>query len=125
MEHKPTPGLYGWITHTDIASADPAASKKWCGDVMGWNFTASLPTPTGEYHLFSYSESGGGGIHALAPGETPGCVPFVHVANAAETFQRAIEHGATPLMPPTRISEGVTTALVRAPGGFLIGFSGP
>ena len=25
--HVPTPGLYGWITHTELASSDPASTK--------------------------------------------------------------------------------------------------
>ncbi|HEX5512991.1 MAG TPA: hypothetical protein VFY81_01215 [Gammaproteobacteria bacterium] len=125
MEHKPTQGLYGWITHVDIASSDPAASKEWCEAVLGWNFMANLSTPAGEYHLFSYSEKGGGGIRALGPIEAPGCVPFVHVANTQEAFEKAIREGAVEVNAPTKVMEGVTTALVRAPGGFLIGFSGP
>ena len=27
MKHKPTPGLYGWITHTDLASNNPPATS--------------------------------------------------------------------------------------------------
>lgn len=125
MEHKPPQGLYGWITHTDIASSDPAASKRWCKEVMGWDFMDSFPTPAEEYHLFSYSEKGGGGIRALGPAESPGCVPFVHVANTQEAFEKAIREGAAEVNAPTKVMDGVTTALVRAPGGFLIGFSGP
>jgi hypothetical protein len=33
--------------------------------------------------------------------------------------------GAEPVSPPTKVMEGVCTAMVRAPGGVLIGFSGP
>jgi hypothetical protein len=40
-------GLYGWITHTDLASNDPAATKAWCQKVLGWTFTLSLPVPGG------------------------------------------------------------------------------
>jgi hypothetical protein len=29
------------------------------------------------------------------------------------------------MMPPERVMEGVTIAVVRAPGGVVIGFSGP
>jgi hypothetical protein len=29
------------------------------------------------------------------------------------------------MMPPDRVMEGVTIAIVRAPGGVPIGFSGP
>jgi hypothetical protein len=123
--HKPTPGLYGWITHTELASADPLGTKDWCARVLGWTFTQSIPMPGGEYHLFAYSEKGGGGIRAVAPGEAPGSNFTVHVADARESFEKALSAGAEPVTPPTRIMEGVTIAVVRAPGGVRVGFSGP
>lgn len=124
-KHTPTPGLYGWITHTDFASADPAATKAWCAKVLGWTFMPSFPTPDGEYHLFAYSDKGGGGIRATRPPELPGSTPTVHVADAHAAFAKALREGAQAVSPPRRVMEGVTVALVRAPGGFLIGFSGP
>src|SRR5215210_7055187 len=71
--HVPTRGLYGWITHTELASADPAATRAWCAKVLGWTFKPSVPMPGGgEYMLFAYSELGGGGIRPTNPSETPG-----------------------------------------------------
>jgi predicted enzyme related to lactoylglutathione lyase len=123
--HVPTRGLYGWITHTDLASNDPLATKAWCQKVLGWTFTMSLPVPGGEVHLFAYSEKGGGGVRPCSPPEQPGSLPYVHVADAAAAFERALREGAEEMMPPTRVMEGVTVAIVRAPGGVPIGFSGP
>jgi hypothetical protein len=124
-KHEPTRGLYGWITHTDFASLDPAATKIWCEKVLGWTFKPSFPVPGGEYHLFAYSAQGGGGIHPTGASEPPGSVPFVHVADAAEAFAKAVQEGAEEIMAPNRVMEGVTLAVVRAPGGIIIGFSGP
>lgn len=123
--HVPTRGLYGHITHTDFASTDPSATKAWCAKVLGWSFRPSFPAPNGEYHLFSYSETGGGGIHTAGANEVPGSVPFVHVADAKASFDAAISEGAEVIQPPERVMEGVTIALVRAPGGVTIGLSGP
>jgi predicted enzyme related to lactoylglutathione lyase len=125
LSHVPTRGLYGWITHTDLASNDPAATKAWCAEVLGWTFTASFPTPEGEYHLFAYSERGGGGIRKINPSEVPGSLPYVHVEDAQAAFEKAIREGAEEMLAPTRVMEGVTVAIVRAPGGVPIGFSGP
>ncbi len=58
--HVPTRGLYDWITHTELASSDPASTKAWCSKVLGWTFKPSFPVPGGEYHLFAYSEQGAG-----------------------------------------------------------------
>lgn len=126
LKHDPTKGLYGWITHTELASADPAATKAWCAAVLGWTFMPSFPMGDGgEYHLFAYSDKGGGGIRPNNPPEVPGSIPYVHVRDAAEAFDKALREGAVEMFPPTRIMEGVTVAIVRAPGGVPIGFSGP
>lgn len=124
--HEPTRGLYGSITHTDLASGDPDATKEWCERVLGWTFMATVPQPDGgAYHLFAYSDQGGGGIRSTGAAEPPGSTPFVHVEDAHAAFDSAIEAGAEVIAPPTRVMEGVTTAIVRAPGGVPIGFSGP
>jgi predicted enzyme related to lactoylglutathione lyase len=123
--HEPTDGLYGWITHTDLASHNPDATKKWCAKVLGWTFRPSFPVPGGEVHLFAYSAQGGGGIRPTNASEPPGSLPYVHVRDAAEAFALALKEGAQEMVRPTRVTEGVTIAIVRAPGGVAIGFSGP
>lgn len=123
--HVPTPGLYGWITHTELASDDPLATKAWCAAVFGWAFRPSVPSPNGDYHLFAYSEKGGGGIRQTHASETPSSMPVVHVEDAKAAFEKALIEGAQEIMPPTRVMEGVTVAVVRAPGGVPIGLSGP
>ena len=75
--------------------------------------------------MFVYSDKGGGGIRPANPPETPGSLPYVHVPDAAAAFEKALREGAEEMMPPTRVMEGVTVAIVRAPGGVPIGFSGP
>jgi hypothetical protein len=79
----------------------------------------------GEYHLFAYSDEGGGGIRPVNPPEWPGSLPYVHVEDARASFDKAIREGAEEMLAPTRVMEGVTVAIVRAPGGVPIGFSGP
>jgi uncharacterized protein len=125
QSHKFTKGLYGWITHTELASADAKATREWCASVLGWQFMPSFPTPSGEYHLFAYSEKGGGGIRSVVDGEHTGSTPFIHVANTDESFAKALKEGAKQIMSPTTQMPGVRTALVQAPGGVMIGFSGP
>ena len=124
--HVPTRGLYGWITHTELVSSDPAATKAWCAEVLGWTFKPSFPIPGGgEYHLFAYSDQGGGGIRKTNPSEPPGSTFSVHVADARAAFEKALTQGAVEMLPPTRVMPGVTIAVVRAPGGVPVGFAGP
>jgi predicted enzyme related to lactoylglutathione lyase len=125
MSHSPTKALYGWVTHTELASADPRATKAWCEKALGWKFKPSFPVPGGEYHLFTYSSQGGGGIRPNNPPELPGSIPYVHVEDARAAFDKAIGAGAEEMLAPTFVMEGVTVAIVRAPGGVAIGLSGP
>lgn len=123
--HEFTRGLYGWITHTELSSTDPQATREWCDSVLGWTFQAPFPAPAGDYHLFAYSDTGGGGIRATAPGESPGATPTVHVENTQQAYDAALAAGAEGVHPPEKVMDGVCIAQVRAPGGPLIGLSGP
>ena len=124
--HVPTRGLYGWITHTELASSNPTATKAWCAKVLGWTFKPSFPIPGGgEYMHFAYSDRGGGGIRPTNPSETPGSSFSVHVEDTRGAFEKALREGAEEMMPPTQVMPGVTIAVVRAPGGVPVGFSGP
>ena len=123
--HDFTRGLYGWITHTDLSSLDPVATREWCTEVLGWTFQPPFATAHGEYHLFAYSDAGGGGIRQTAPNELPSSTPTVHVADTRAAYDAALRAGAESVSPPTRIMDGVCIAMVRAPGGVLLGLSGP
>jgi len=79
----------------------------------------------GQVHLFAYSDQGGGAVRPNNPPETPGSIPYVHVADAQAAFDLALREGAEEMLAPTRVMEGVTVAIVRAPGGVPIGLSGP
>jgi predicted enzyme related to lactoylglutathione lyase len=59
------------------------------------------------------------------PPEAPGTIPYVHVPDAQAAYDRALSEGAEELHPPMRVMQGVTVAIVCAPGGVPIGFSGP
>ncbi|GEM_PF-1626068 len=48
-----------------------------------------------------------------------------NVADLRAAFEEAIREGAEEMVPPTRVMEGVTIAVVRAPGGVPVGLSGP
>lgn len=124
-KHVPTPGLYGWITHTDLASNNPSATRDWAAKVLGWKFRPPMSMPNGEMYFFAYSDKGGGAIRHNNPPEIPGSIPYIHVADCQASYDKALREGAEEMLSPTRVMEGVTVAIVRAPGGVPIGFSGP
>ncbi len=124
VRHTATIGLYGWITHTELATRDPMATKAWASKAFGWTFRPPVPSPAGDYHLFAYSEQGGGGVRGLNAGEVPHSTPTVHVADCRKAFDKAVAAGAAPIMEPNQVMPGVVIATVREPGGMLIGISG-
>jgi uncharacterized protein len=125
-KRTPSNELNGWITHTEFASSDPGAMKTWLTKVLGWKFRPSFPMPDGgEYLLYMYSDKGGGGIRSVNQSEEASTVPYVQVANVQTSFTKAIREGGEEIMAPERIMEDLVIAVVRAPGGVMIGLAGP
>ena len=119
----PPPSRNGVITHTELASADPEATKAWCESVLGWSFGQSMPTPAGPYHMWQFAIGTGGGIRANNPPEVPGSIPYVEVNDIEAVYQRSLDAGAQPMMPPEQIAGGMGwIAIVAAPGGVAIGY---
>jgi predicted enzyme related to lactoylglutathione lyase len=118
------PNVDGWITHTEFASADPAATEAWATKVLGWKAMPPMPTPDGPYHMFQYSQMGGGGIRRLGPTERPSAVPYVSVPNCQAAYDKALKAGAESVSAPMKVQDGLNIATVKAPGGVLIGLAG-
>ena len=113
----------GTITHTELASMDPPATRAWCESVLGWKFGESVPTPTGPYHMWRFDNGTGGGIRANNAPEGPGSIPYCEVADIRTTYARALEAGAAEMVPPQQLPSGMGwIAIVAAPGGVAIGF---
>ncbi len=117
---KVRPGL---ITHTELASANPPATRAWCEKVLGWKFGQPMPSPSGPYHMWRFENGTGGGIRANNPPEAPGSIPYCEVVDIQATFSKALEAGATAMFPPDPLPGGMGwIAIVAAPGGVPIGF---
>jgi len=119
----PAKARQGTITHTELASEDPSATQSWCEKVLGWKFAEPTPTPAGPYLMWRFPNQTGGGIRANNPPETPGSIPYCEVVGIKATYSRALQAGATGMMPPAEIPGGMGwIAIVVAPGGVPIGF---
>ena len=111
------------ITHTELASSDPYATREWCESVLGWKFDRSVPTPAGPYFMWQTKMGTGGGIRANNPPEVPGSIPYVEVKDIKAAFKSAIKNGATEMFPPDKLPGNAGwIAIVAAPGGVAIGF---
>ncbi len=128
----------GVISHTELVSTDPGATKQWCQTVLGWKFAEPMPTPTGPYEMWSFGGNAGGGIRGVSSGatpndvpvvdrpEAPGAIPYCEVSNIQDAYRRALEAGAHGMMAPEAIpGGGGWLAIVQAPGGVTIGFWAP
>ena len=116
----------GFISHTELASRDPAATKAWCLEALGWKFGEPMPTPAGPYYMWSFDNDSGVGIRANNPPEPAGTVPYAEVPDIHAAYDRALKAGATPMLPPEEIPGGNRwLAIVQAPGGVTIGLWGP
>ena len=111
------------VTHTELASTDPGATREWCATVLGWKFGDAMPTPGGPYHMWQFANGMGGGIRTNNPPEQPGSIPYVEVADIRKSYAKAIESGAHEMMAPEALPGGMGwIAIVAAPGGVPIGF---
>lgn len=120
---KPPKIRAGVVTHTELASADPLATRAWCEKVLGWKFGEPMPTPAGPYHMWQFPNQTGGGIRANNPPEQPGTIPYCEVVSIQATYARALQAGATEMLSPQEIPGGMGwIAIVAAPGGVPIGF---
>lgn len=117
------PSRLNAITHTELASADPAATQAWCERVLGWTFMPAMPMPDGEYRMWRFEMGTGGGIRANNPPEVPGSIPYCEVADIQATYDAALAAGATEMLPPMPLPGGMgSVAIVAAPGGVAFGF---
>ena len=62
--HTPTRGLYCWMTHTEIASSNPGATKSGVPRSLGGPSPPAFRQPPASNHLFAYSDQGRGGIRS-------------------------------------------------------------
>jgi predicted enzyme related to lactoylglutathione lyase len=121
--NRPPVIRHGVITHTEFASADPAASQAWFERVLGWKFMDPMPTPTGPYRMWRFPNDTGGGIRGHNPPEVPGAIPYCEVNDIRGMYRRALAAGATEMLPPMALAEGMGwVAIVAVPGGMALGF---
>jgi predicted enzyme related to lactoylglutathione lyase len=121
--NRPSKIRSGIITHTELASLDPEATRVWCQKVLGWTFGEPVPTPSGPYHMWRFPNDTGGGIRANNPPEVPGSIPYCEVAGIQAVYKKALQSGANEMLSPQELPGGMGwIAIVAAPGGVPIGF---
>ena len=121
------------VIHWEIASRSAAAVRDFYTAVFGWELSVDDPYGYGEVGC-SHPFGIGGGIGDLsADEEMPETVSFyVGVADLQSSLDLAGENGATTVLEPTNIMEGLDIAFFVDPQGNAIGlirlneqFTGP
>jgi len=122
---KPADGHFVW---NELASKDPGKSVKFYTEIGGFTTSSMDMGPAGTYHLLESGGQSRAGIMAPQMPEQPHAwLPYVAVASADQTADKAKRLGATVVVPPTDIpnvgrfaifvdAQGVATGILQAAG---------
>jgi len=116
--HKP--GSFSW---TDLATTDPAAAKKFYGEVFGWT-ADDQPMPPGQasYALEKIKGKSVAGISGMMEeqkkaGMPPHWTAYFTVQNVDEATKKATSLGGKALMPPMDVMDVGRMAVIEDPAG--------
>jgi len=121
------------FSHLELNTGDAGAAKAFYAKLFpGWKLADMPSGDGGVYTMIDVKARGaaragaaGGGIQQKPMPDMPtGWTPYLLVDDVAETFARAQELGARPLLAPDDIGMGVI-AVVQDPSGAPCGFWKP
>lgn len=120
---KPEAGHFAW---QELPSKDPAASVQFYSQIGGFTSSQMEMPEMGTYHVLESDGQGRAGIMKQPMPDAPHAwVPYVQVANADQTAQRANRLGATIFVPPTQIPNVGRFAIFADPQGVALGILQP
>lgn len=117
VEDPGAPGA-GHFVWNELPSKDPAASVAFYTQIGGFTVSKMEMSGMGTYNVLESGGKGQAGIMAQAMPEAPHLwLPYVQVASADQTADKARRLGATIVVPPTQIPNvGRFAILVDAQG---------
>lgn len=111
------------IVHFQLASSEPAETAAFVREVFGWQTGdgpgATTGINTGEPHPGDITVAGS--ILTLPPGTPHYTAVYVRVDDLDGTLEKAIDRGATLVLPRTDVPEGPTVAVFSSPQGHIFG----
>jgi predicted enzyme related to lactoylglutathione lyase len=103
VEEPPAPAA-GHFVWNELASKDPTASVTFYRELAGFTAQAMDMGEMGTYHVLESDGQSRAGIMAQQMPDAPHAwLPYVQVASADETAERAARLGTTIIVPPTQI----------------------
>jgi predicted enzyme related to lactoylglutathione lyase len=106
----------GMISHSEIASTDPVATKKFLEEVFRWDFT-TVKTPAGE--RFSFHAAGGadGSVRKTRSGELPASINYVLVKDLRLAEGEVKKKGGEIVLPRVDVPQMGSFFWFKVPGG--------
>jgi len=104
---------------TEMASEDPAATRKFLERVFRWNFR-SVQMPQGEYLSFELPGGGRGGIRPTQPTESPSSLSYIRVNHLDLARERVVRAGGTIVLPRVDVPGMGSFFWFKVPGGPIL-----
>ncbi len=106
----------GNIAFAELASTDPAATRRFLENVFDWKFE-SFKTPMGEYLSFRTPDGGAGGVRPTQPKEPSVSTNYVMVEDLTSAERRIRDEGGIIVLPRTDVPGMGSFFWFRVPGG--------
>src|SRR3954452_10861133 len=110
------PGTPSWV---DLSTPDPAAAKRFYGELFGWEAEeAGPPEETGGYAMFKLRGRNVAGVSPLMSDEQPAVwSTYVSKGDADDGVARATEAGVQAIVAPMDVMDAGLMAFVMHPAG--------
>ena len=121
VEHEsdPSDAPVTSFAFTEMASDDPAATRKFLQRAFRWRFR-SVRMPQGEYLSFEIPGGGRGGIRPTQPTESPSSLSYIRVADLSQALDRVEQAGGTVVLPRVDVPGMGSFFWFRVPGGPIL-----
>lgn len=104
---------------TEMASDDPAATRKFLQRVFHWKFR-SVRMPQGEYLSFEIPGGGRGGIRPTQPTESPSSLSYIRVPDLDAALARITGAQGTVVLPRVDVPGMGSFFWFKIPGGPIL-----
>ena len=122
---KPAHGTFYW---NELMTHDPDRAKNFYREVIGWTFEA-MAMPNGTYWVAKAGEQPVGGIFTMGGPEFEGVpdhwMSYLAVDDVDARVASAVTAGATVCRPAFDVPTVGRIAMLREPGGAMIGWITP
>jgi uncharacterized protein len=116
---KHAPGSFCWV---ELGTTDQNAAKNFYTQLFGWTVDDYPMGPGQFYSMFRLNGRDAGAGYTLQKDQLAQGVPvhwnlYIAVANADESAKKAVQAGATVLMPPFDVMDAGRMAVLQDPSG--------